>query len=74
MLVYMVVLLFFRYPYEYNRKVRTVFCELWGPLSNALHYSNDKMSISLYDWKVIGGLPISGISYEEFIPANDDLQ
>ncbi|KAK9951316.1 hypothetical protein M0R45_006770 [Rubus argutus] len=32
------------------------------------------MSISLYDWKVIGGLPISGISYKEFIPANDDLQ
>lgn len=50
------------------------FCELWGPLSNTLHYADGEMSISLYDLKVIGGLPISGIPYEEFIPPNKDLQ
>ncbi|TQE05683.1 hypothetical protein C1H46_008702 [Malus baccata] len=31
------------------------------------------MSISLYDLKVIGGLPILGVPYEEFIPPNHDL-
>lgn len=63
-----------RYPYEYNRNVWRAFCELWGPLSNTLHYADGEMSISLYDLKVIGGLPIYGISYDEFIPPNEDLQ
>ena len=31
------------------------------------------MDISLYDMKVIGGSPILGIPYEEFIPLNAKL-
>ncbi|KAM6569605.1 hypothetical protein CsatB_017590 [Cannabis sativa] len=32
-----------------------------------------EMGISLYDLKVIGGLPILGVPYEEFIPLNEKL-
>ncbi|XP_050150142.1 uncharacterized protein LOC126625111 isoform X1 [Malus sylvestris] len=62
-----------RYPYKYSSNVWKAFCELWGPLTNTFHQGNGEMSISLYDLKVIGGLPILGAPYEEFIPPNDDL-
>ncbi|CAB4299031.1 unnamed protein product [Prunus armeniaca] len=31
------------------------------------------MGISLYDLKVIGGLPILGLQYDEYIPLNEEL-
>ncbi|CAN6552507.1 unnamed protein product [Malus baccata var. baccata] len=61
------------YPYKYSSNVWKAFCELWGPLTNTFHQGNGEMSISLYDLKVIGGLPILGAPYEEFIPPNGDL-
>ncbi|KAL6286893.1 hypothetical protein ACE6H2_011283 [Prunus campanulata] len=63
-----------RYPYMYSLNVWKAFLELWGPLTNTLHQGNGEMGISLYDLKIIGGLPILGIPYEEFIPPNQDLQ
>ncbi|XP_060974547.1 uncharacterized protein LOC133039658 [Cannabis sativa] len=62
-----------RYPFNYERSVWRAFSELWGPLSNTFHHSSGEMGISLYDLKVIGGLPILGIPYEEFIPLNKKL-
>ncbi|KAM6563550.1 hypothetical protein CsatB_023548 [Cannabis sativa] len=62
-----------RYPFNYEKSVWRAFSELWGPLSNTFHHSNGEMGISLCDLKVIGGLPILGIPYEEFIPPNKKL-
>ena len=61
------------YPYGYSSNVWKAFCELWGPLTNTFHQGSGEMSISLYDLKVIGGLPILGTPYEEFLPSNYDL-
>ncbi|CAL8999685.1 unnamed protein product [Prunus brigantina] len=62
-----------RYSHDCCSNVRRAFCELWGPLSNTFHHGNGEMSISLYDLKVIGGLPILGLPYDEFIPLNEEL-
>ncbi|CAB4263733.1 unnamed protein product [Prunus armeniaca] len=62
-----------RYSYDCCSNVWRVFCKLWGPLSNTLHHRNGEMSISSYDLKVIGGLPILGLPYDKFIPLNEEL-
>ena len=62
-----------RYPFLWVFHVWRAFSELWGPLSNTFHHSSGDMGISLYDLKVIGGLPILGVPYEEFIPPNEKL-
>ncbi|CAB4282678.1 unnamed protein product [Prunus armeniaca] len=49
------------------------FCTKLGPLSNTFHHGNGEMSISLYNLKVIGELPILGLPYDEFIPLNEEL-
>ncbi|PON42744.1 Aminotransferase-like mobile domain containing protein [Trema orientale] len=59
-----------RYPFLLDPNVWRAFTELWGPLTNTFHHSSGEMGISLYDLKVIGGLPILGVPYEEFIPLN----
>ena len=63
-----------QYPYHFCSNVWKAFLELWSPLTNTLHHGNGEMSISLWDLKMLGGLPISGIPYEEFIPENKRLQ
>ncbi|CAB4316426.1 unnamed protein product [Prunus armeniaca] len=62
-----------RYSYDFHPNVSRAFYELWGPLSNTFHHGNGEMGISLYDLKVIGGLPILGLPYDEFIPLNNKL-
>ncbi|KAJ8448608.1 LOW QUALITY PROTEIN: hypothetical protein Cgig2_010495 [Carnegiea gigantea] len=61
------------YPYHFDRDVWRAFCELWGPLINTLHHGAGEVDISLYDLEMIGGLPILGDVYEEFLPPNEDL-
>jgi len=61
------------YPYHFDRNVWRAFCELWGPLTNTLHHGAGEVGISLYDLEKIGGLPILGVIYEEFLPHNEDL-
>ena len=61
------------YPYHFDRDVWRAFCELWGPLTNTLHHGAGEVGISLYDLERIGGLPILGDAYEEFLPPNEDL-
>ncbi|KAH7861992.1 hypothetical protein Vadar_033477 [Vaccinium darrowii] len=62
-----------RYPYNLCSNVIKAFIELWSPLTNTLHHGGGEMSISLHDLKVIAGLPIFGIPYEEFLPTNEQL-
>ena len=52
-----------QYPYHYCSNIWKTFLELWSPLTNTLHHGNGEMSISLWDLKMLGGLPISGILY-----------
>ncbi|KAJ8427651.1 hypothetical protein Cgig2_010664 [Carnegiea gigantea] len=62
-----------QFPYHFDTNVWRAFCELWGPLTNILHYGEGEVDISLYDLDQIGGLPIPGAIYEEFLPPNKDL-
>ncbi|XP_062118261.1 uncharacterized protein LOC133831870 [Humulus lupulus] len=62
-----------RFPFLIENNIWRAFTELWGPLANTFHHSSGEMGISLYDLKVIGGLPILGIPYEGFIPLNAKL-
>lgn len=62
-----------RFPYHFCPNSWKAFCELWGPLTNTLHHGNGEMGISLHDLKLIGGLPILGRPYEEFVPVNSEL-
>lgn len=62
-----------RYPYDIEANVLRTFVELWSPLTNTLHFGGGEMSISLHNLKTIGGLPISGVPYEEFLPPNEHL-
>ncbi|KAL3516101.1 hypothetical protein ACH5RR_023003 [Cinchona calisaya] len=43
-------------------------------LTNALYFAEGERGISLLDMKMICGLPIAGMLYEEFIPLNHQLQ
>ncbi|KAJ8443572.1 hypothetical protein Cgig2_020659 [Carnegiea gigantea] len=61
------------YPYHFDRDICRAFCELWDPLTNTLHHSAGEVGISLYDLERIGGLPIRGDVYKEFLPRNEDL-
>ncbi|KAJ8439010.1 hypothetical protein Cgig2_028456 [Carnegiea gigantea] len=62
-----------QFPYHFDANVWRAFCELWGPLTNTLHHGAGEVSISLYDLERVGGLPILGDIYEEFLPQNKDL-
>ena len=56
------------YPFDRDQNVWRAFCELWSPLTNTLHHAIGEFSLSLYDLKIIGGLPVLGVPYDEFIP------
>ncbi|KAJ8436144.1 hypothetical protein Cgig2_033639 [Carnegiea gigantea] len=58
---------------HFDANVWRAFCELWGPLTNTLHHGAGEVSISLYDLERVGGLPILGVIYQEFLPSNKDL-
>ncbi|KAJ8423893.1 hypothetical protein Cgig2_006230 [Carnegiea gigantea] len=62
-----------QFPYHFDANVWRAFCELWGPLTNTLHHGAGEVGISLYDLERVGGLPILGDIYEEFLPQNKDL-
>ncbi|KAJ8426820.1 hypothetical protein Cgig2_022601 [Carnegiea gigantea] len=56
------------FPYHFDANVWRAFYELWG-----LYHGAGKVAISLYDLEQVGGLPILGDIYEEFLPQNKDL-
>ncbi|KAJ8430068.1 hypothetical protein Cgig2_028780 [Carnegiea gigantea] len=55
----------------------TILTQMYGgfsdPLTNTLPHGAGEVGISLYDLEWIGGLPILGDIYEEFLPQNEDL-
>ncbi|KAL3509445.1 hypothetical protein ACH5RR_028846 [Cinchona calisaya] len=63
-----------RYPYNICSDVLRAFLELWSPLNNTSHFAGGEIGISLLDMKMICGLPITSMPYEEFIPSNHQLQ
>uniref|UniRef100_M1BMX6 Aminotransferase-like plant mobile domain-containing protein n=1 Tax=Solanum tuberosum TaxID=4113 RepID=M1BMX6_SOLTU len=62
---------FFTYDRNYN--IIQAFCEAWCPQTNTLLTSIGETSISLWDLHILGGLPISGVPYEEVIPNSTEL-
>jgi len=62
-----------QFSYHFDATVWRAFCELWGSLTSTLHHGTGEVGISLYDLERIGGLPIFGPTYEEFLPPNQDL-
>ncbi|KAJ8433641.1 LOW QUALITY PROTEIN: hypothetical protein Cgig2_026821 [Carnegiea gigantea] len=65
--------IFGTFPYHFNANVWRAFCELWDPLTNTLHHGAGEVGISRCDLERVGGLPILGDIYEEFLPQNKDL-
>jgi len=63
-----------QFPYHFDVNVWRAFCEFWGPLTNTLHHGTGEVGISLHDLERVGGLPILGDIYEEFLPQNKDLR
>ncbi|KAG5521474.1 hypothetical protein RHGRI_033887 [Rhododendron griersonianum] len=61
------------FSYDRLGSVMRHFCELWSPSTNTLHTAAREMSISLWDLRALGGLPISGLIYDEAIPHADEL-
>jgi len=56
-----------QFLYHFDTNVWRAFCKLCGPLTNTLHHGVGEVGISLYDLEPIGGLPILGVIYEEFL-------
>ncbi|KAG5610981.1 hypothetical protein H5410_022262 [Solanum commersonii] len=56
------------FTYDWNSNIIQAFCEAWFPQTNTLLTSTGETSISLWDLHILGGLPISRVSYEEEIP------
>ncbi|KAG5553477.1 hypothetical protein RHGRI_011376 [Rhododendron griersonianum] len=61
------------FSYDRLGSVMRHFCELWSPSTNTLHTAAGEMSISLWDLRALGGLPISGLIYDEAVPHADEL-
>ena len=49
------------------------FCEHWSPSTNTFFTSSGEESISLWDLKELGGLPITGLFYDEVVPSAKEL-
>ncbi|KAH0649374.1 hypothetical protein KY285_034622 [Solanum tuberosum] len=61
------------FTYDRNSNIIQAFCEAWCPQTNTLLTSIGETSISLWDLHILGGLPISGVPYEEVIPNSMEL-
>ena len=49
------------------------FCKRWCPITNTLHTSIGKVSISFWDLYRIAGLPIIGSFYDVMVPSTEEL-
>ncbi|KAF8409162.1 hypothetical protein HHK36_005235 [Tetracentron sinense] len=59
--------------YNHNADLIRSFCEAWCPITNSLHTPQGEMSLSLWDLKIIGGLPITGEFYDEVVPSLKEI-
>nr|GMC99818.1 ABC transporter G family member 11 [Ipomoea batatas]GME16965.1 ABC transporter G family member 11 [Ipomoea batatas] len=61
------------FTYDRNASIIQAFCEAWCPLTNTLVTSQGKVTISLRDLHILGGLPLLGEAYDERIPTALEL-
>lgn len=61
------------FTYDRNVDIMKAFYEAWCPSTNTLLTSLGEMSISLYDMRVIAGLPVRGKFYDEVVPSAREL-
>ncbi|KAF8369301.1 hypothetical protein HHK36_032688 [Tetracentron sinense] len=59
--------------YNHNADLIRSFCEAWCPITNSPHTPQGEMSLSLWDLKIIGGLPITGEFYDEVVPSLKEI-
>ncbi|KAF8405873.1 hypothetical protein HHK36_007951 [Tetracentron sinense] len=59
--------------YNHNADLIRSFCEAWCPITNSLHTPQGEMSLSLWNLKIIGGLPITGEFYDEVVPSLKEI-
>ncbi|KAL2931549.1 Hexon-interlacing protein [Bienertia sinuspersici] len=60
--------------YKCNSPMMQRFCESWCPTTNTIHTGDGEASISLWDLRTLGGLPIFGAFYDEVVPTVDELE
>nr|XP_009788176.1 PREDICTED: uncharacterized protein LOC104236031 [Nicotiana sylvestris]XP_009788177.1 PREDICTED: uncharacterized protein LOC104236031 [Nicotiana sylvestris] len=61
------------FTYDYNDNVLQAFCELWRPSTNILATFIGELSISLWDLRTIGDLPVHGSFNDEVVPLAKEL-
>ena len=49
------------------------FLNYWSSVTNSFHLPQGEMSITLWDLKMMAGLPICGGYYHEYIPSDEEL-
>ncbi|KAH0645171.1 hypothetical protein KY284_033055 [Solanum tuberosum] len=61
------------FTYDHNENVLQDFCENCRPSTNMVSTFVGELSISLWDLRTIGGLPVHGSFYDEVIPSAKEL-
>ena len=59
--------------YNFDSSMVKGLIEMWCPKTNSFITPFSKVGISLWDLRCIGGLPIIGELYEEYVPPNSEL-
>ncbi|KAL2941824.1 Huntingtin-interacting protein 1-related protein [Bienertia sinuspersici] len=60
--------------YKCNSPLMQRFCEFWCPTTNTVLTRDGEASISLWDLRILGGLPIYGAFYDEVVPTALELE
>ena len=61
------------FTYDYDENLMKAFCECWSPLTNTLHTSVGEIFITPWDLSIHGGLPCTGVFYDEVVPNVQEL-
>ncbi|KAL2898374.1 Reticulocyte-binding protein 2-like protein a [Bienertia sinuspersici] len=60
--------------YKCNSPLMQRFCDFWCPTTNIVLTGDGEASISLWDLRILGGLPIYGAFYDEVVPTSLELE
>ncbi|KAL2893799.1 HORMA domain-containing protein 1 [Bienertia sinuspersici] len=60
--------------YKCNSPLMQRLCEFWCPTTNMVLTEDGEASISLWDLRIFGGLPIYGTFYDEVVPTTLELE
>ncbi|OMO71575.1 hypothetical protein COLO4_28174 [Corchorus olitorius] len=61
------------FVYDRDISMGEALCEAWCPATNTFLSSRGEASISLWDLKMLGGLPIIGEFYYEVVPSFEEI-